>query len=135
MPMIVWTDDMLLHIEKIDTQHQKLVTLLNHFGEAVHRKKSRKVIEDTINALADYTFYHFMTEETYFSQYHYPDSRQHKNEHRYFVQQVAEFQKQLDQGGTIHSEDILLFLKSWVANHIQGIDRKLGLFLHAKGVP
>ena len=91
-------------------------------------------MSETIAALADYTFYHFMTEEKYFDRFHYPESASHKNEHRYFVQQVTEFQKRIDQGMAIHPDDILLFLKGWVVNHIQGIDQNLGKLLNEQGI-
>lgn len=134
MPIIIWTDDMLVHVEKIDNQHKKLLALLNDLYDAMKMGRDKEVLTETIIALADYTFYHFMTEEKYFDQFQYPESALHKNEHKYFTERVTEFQKQFDQGEKILSEDILLFLKSWVVNHIQKSDQKLGPFLNARGI-
>lgn len=133
MPVIPWSDDMLVNVEKIDSQHRKLVALLNRFADAIQNGETRDVVSETIVALADYTFYHFMTEEKYFDRFQYSDSESHRNEHHYFIQQVTDFQKQLDRKQEILSDDILLFLTGWVRNHILGIDQNLGLFLNEQG--
>ncbi|MBA4368379.1 MAG: hemerythrin [Desulfobacterium sp.] len=134
MPIITWTEDMLVHVEKIDTQHKKLLVLLNDLNDAMNQGRDKKVLGNTIIALADYTYYHFMTEEKYFDQFQYPDSIRHKNEHQYFVEEVTRFQQQFDKGETKLSEDIILFLKSWVINHIMKSDQKFSPFLNARGI-
>ncbi len=134
MPEIVWTEDMLVHIEKIDHQHQKLLSILNDLNEAMLQGKDKEMLSDIIAHLADYTFYHFMTEEKYFEEYEYPESDSHKFEHQYFAEEVTRFRNQFDQGRRDLSEDIILFLKGWVFNHVRKIDQKYSPFLNARGV-
>jgi len=134
MPAIPWTEEILIHVEIIDNQHKKLLTLLNDLYDAMNRGEDKEGLARFIGDMADYTFYHFMTEEKYFERFQYPEAIQHKNEHRYFAEQVAEFQNRFNQGETILSDDILLFLKSWINNHVKKNDQKLGLFLNERGV-
>ncbi len=134
MPIIAWTEDMLVHIEKMDNQHKKLLSILNDLNDAMLQEKDKEVLSGIINALADYTYYHFMTEEKYLDQFEYPETTRHKNEHRYFAEEVTRFQQQFDQGEKTLSGDIILFLKSWVFNHIRKSDQKYSPFLNARGV-
>lgn len=134
MPAISWTDDILIHVDIIDKQHKKLLELLNALYDAMNRGEDKEALVPTIAAMADYTFYHFMTEENLFERFEYPEAVSHKKEHRYFAKQVTEFQNRFDRGETILSEDILLFLKSWINNHVKISDQKLGPFLNTRGV-
>jgi hemerythrin len=134
MPLITWTDNMLVHVEIIDNQHKKLVALLNDLDEALNQKREKDQLAKTITALAEYTFYHFMTEEKYFDQFQYPETLHHKNEHQYFVEKITEFQQSYDQGEATLTTDIIQFLKSWIINHIQKSDRKYAPLFNAKGL-
>jgi hemerythrin len=134
MPVITWTEDMLVHIEKIDNQHKKLLSILNDLNDALYQGRDKEVLSGIIAALVDYTFYHFMTEEKYLDEFEYPESALHKNEHQYFAEEVTRFRNQFDQGEKTLSGDIILFLKSWVFNHIRKSDQKYSPFLNARGL-
>ncbi len=134
MPVITWTEDMLVHVEKIDNQHKKLFALLNDLNDAMKQGRDKEVLFNTITALVDYTFYHFMTEEKYLDQFQYPESAHHKNEHQYFAEEVTRFKNEFDQGEKTLSKDIIQFLKSWIINHIKKSDLKYSPFLNARGI-
>ncbi len=48
----------------------------------------------------------------------------HKLEHDRFTRQVMDLQKQYHDGKATITIDVLNFLKDWLVNHIQGVDRK-----------
>ncbi len=51
--------------------------------------KGLDVIDETLKKLADYTSYHFTTEEKYFDQFGYIESERHKEEHNYLLDRVT----------------------------------------------
>ena len=77
---------------------------------------------------------HFATEEKYMQQWNYPGYVHHKGEHTAFVKKVAEFQTKFEVGQAALSIEILTFLKDWVANHINGTDKKYGPFFNKHGL-
>jgi hemerythrin len=86
-----------------------------------------------INRLVSYTVTHFSDEESLMATYDYPETTIHKAEHYRFVKQVRELQKQHESGVAILSLEIMMFLKEWLMRHIQGDDKKYGVFLNKNG--
>jgi hemerythrin len=141
MPLITWDDSIALNIGEIDSQHKQLVNIINDLFDAMMIVRSSEVIGDILNRLIDYTKYHFTTEEMYFDQFGYSESEEHKEEHKYFLEQVAVFKKAFDEGKTKLDDsdaplavDLFKFLKNWLVNHIQVSDKKYAPLFKGKGL-
>ena len=52
----------------------------------------------------------------------YPDKEAHKEIHRNFENQVAQFAAKMRSGEALLSMELLEFLKDWLLNHINGTD-------------
>ncbi|MDA2920205.1 bacteriohemerythrin [Desulfobacterota bacterium AH_259_B03_O07] len=134
MALITWNDSMSVNVEEIDKQHQKLVQIINDLHDAMREGKEKEVLGNVLTRLIDYTSYHFSTEEKYFDKFGYPDSDPHKKEHRELLEQVLEFKKEFDEGKVLLTIELMNFLKNWLTNHMQGSDKKYGLFFNEKGL-
>lgn len=141
MPLINWNDSIALNIGEIDNQHKQLVDIINKMFDAINDARGNDVIDEILKKLIAYTNYHFVTEEKYFDQFKYQDSKIHKEQHRYLLEQINEFKKTFDEGkrmrdgsDTVLTVDLWNFLKSWLINHIQISDRKYASLFKAKGV-
>lgn len=134
MSFIEWNDSYSVNISEIDTQHQNLVGILNKLHDAMQNGKAREVLDEVLNEMANYTQYHFETEEKYFDLYDYPDSEKHKAEHKELLNQTAELMKKFNAGERVITIDLLNFLKGWLHEHIAGSDNDYGPFLNNKGV-
>jgi len=77
---------------------------------------------------------HFSTEENYMQQWNFPQTDAHKLEHKAFVEQVAQFQKDFQAGKAALSVQVLKFLKDWVSNHIKETDKNYGPFFNSHGL-
>ena len=64
----------------------------------------------------------------------YPDLENHQAKHRKLVAKVMEFQGRVTANDESVLEELLQFLKDWLAHHIQGTDKKYVPFLAEKGV-
>ena len=120
--LVQWTDKMNTGIELIDAQHQMLCNYLNALYRAMQEKQTGKALHEIIDNLAQYTITHFSTEEQIFMHSSYPDKEAHKEIHRNFENQVAQFAAKMRSGEALLSMELLEFLKDWLLNHINGTD-------------
>ena len=135
MPLMTWTEKMSVGIGVIDTDHQKLVSMVNELYDGIQAGKGKEKLGSVLDALVDYTKMHFAREEKFFAQTAYPDSAAHKKEHEALTKQVADVQAKFKAGATSTlSLEVMNFLKNWLINHIQGSDKKYGPHLNGKGV-
>lgn len=134
MALIIWTEEYSVGIAEIDSQHMKLVGLINRLHTSILSKTGKEALSGILNDLVYYTVYHFETEEHYFDEYDYPGSEQHKSEHKQLIEQVAELQKRHDAGEKMLTMDVMNFLKDWLHEHILGSDKKYGPYLNEKGI-
>ncbi len=132
--LIEWTPSLSVNIMLIDRQHQKLVNYINELHSAMRTGKAREVQEKILDNLVQYTASHFAEEERLMAKHNYPEIQRHKEAHAALVANVLDFQKKLQEGSTMISSDLFNFLKSWLINHIQKVDKQYGPFLNDHGV-
>ena len=63
--------------------------------------------------LLKYTKDHFKTEEALLDKYNYPKLEEHKKEHRKFLLQIVRFCKDVYNGKSTVTEEMISFLVSW----------------------
>lgn len=129
-----WTTDFATGIPRFDEQHKVLFNMVNELADAMQQKRSKEVIGRVLKGLADYTVNHFSDEEKCFSQTAYPDEQQHKEHHKKLVAQVVELIGKFDSGQAVLGQEVINFLKDWLVNHIQGVDKKYGPHLSKNGI-
>lgn len=134
MPLITWNNSYSVSIKEIDEQHQKLVELINLLHDHMKGGKGKEAVGKILKELAEYTVYHFSTEEKLFAKFSYPDSRPHIREHQDLVERVTKLIAEFDKGSGILPMDLMDFLKDWLLNHIAKSDKKYSTFFNAKGI-
>ncbi len=134
MPLIQWSPSYSVKIGEIDTQHQKLITMINELNDAMLKGKAKDILSPLIDGLIAYTQVHFSKEEMLFDKYKYPDTAAHKEEHAAFVKKVSEFREGFKKGNMSLTINIMDFLSNWLTKHICGTDKKYSDFLNKNGV-
>jgi hemerythrin len=134
MPLIQWSPSYSVKIGEIDTQHQKLITMINELNDAMLKGKAKEILSPLIDGLIAYTQVHFSKEEMLFDKYKYPDAPAHKEEHVAFVKKVSEFREGFKKGNMSLTINIMDFLSNWLTKHICGTDKKYSDFLNKNGV-
>ena len=132
MALITWSNNYSVNIKEIDAQHQKLVELVNLLHDHMKAGKGKDAVGKILKELADYTVYHFSTEEKLFAKYYYPDSRPHIREHQDLVEQVTKLILDYDKGSGVLPMDLMDFLRDWLINHIAKSDKKFTAFFNSK---
>ncbi len=134
MGFITWTDELSVGMDEIDDQHKELVKMINQFYDDIASKSSNDNIVALIQKMADYTVYHFNTEEKYFADFNYKFTEEHKQAHAGFVSKVLDVQEKIRSGKLVVSFEITSFLRDWLREHIMGSDRKYIDLFKAKGI-
>lgn len=134
MAFVQWDQKLSVGIMQIDTQHKKLVSMVNEMYEAMSQGKGNEVVGKVLNDLFTYTKTHFAAEEKLMQANGYPDFAAHKTLHDQFTKQVGDMQADFKAGKVALSTKVAAFLKDWLVKHIMGIDQKYAPFLQGKGV-
>jgi len=134
MNMMQWSDEYSVEIQEIDEQHKCIVGYINELYEALSRKGNRDLVEDVIQKLVEYTKVHFAVEEALMRIFHYEDYERHKEIHDNIVQQVLTYQGKFMAGDDKVGMELLMFLKGWLFEHINKVDKAYSATMHDAGV-
>jgi hemerythrin len=134
MSFVEWENKLNLGIKKIDEHHRQLVKILNDTYNAIILDCKQPELEAIIEKLADYTTYHFTTEERLMTEHNFGGMHNHLLEHEKFSRNILDFQDMCSRGESVIAIDLLVFLRGWLVNHILKVDREYVTFLINKGV-
>lgn len=133
MSMIMWDDTYSVEIQEIDEQHKCLIEIMNELYAVMANKASRDRVGDVLDKLVDYTKVHFAVEETLMRIFHYEEYDEHKAIHDHIVKQVLEYQDKFRAGEHRFGLDLLMFLKEWLFDHINKVDKRYVKTFHKNG--
>ncbi len=133
VPVFVWDVRYETGIELVDTQHKRLVSLLNTLGELYARGAPEDLVKRFVKAMAAYAVYHFREEEGLMASYAIDPEHEasHKANHAAFGGQV---QLALEKAGETPMQvagELLTFLTKWLIFHILGTDLRMAAEIHA----
>jgi hemerythrin len=112
-----------LKIPAMDDEHQVLIGLMNKLHALHDAGAGGPVLLEALGNLARYTEKHFADEEAYMAKVGYPDLVAHRGIHERLLNRLAELHENCR---TTHklSDDLFVFLKTWLSGHICGVDTK-----------
>jgi len=131
--LITWSSSYSVLVEKMDQEHQRLIDVINNLYAAMREGRGKEAIGTIMNELIDYTKTHFAHEERLMKESGYAGLEEQRNAHENLISQVLEIQNKF-KSGTALSQEVMSFLKNWLASHIQGMDKKYGPHLNKKGI-
>ncbi|MCB1157470.1 MAG: hemerythrin family protein [Leptospiraceae bacterium] len=129
MPFILWTKENEIGIEIIDNQHKHLFDLLNTLHATFSLGEEKNVLLKALDALIEYTIFHFDTEERLFEKYSFPQKIQHQKEHNKLAEEIIGLRMKLEAGSAILTIKVLEFIHSWLEQHTMNSDRKFGEYI------
>jgi hemerythrin len=134
MMLMEWSESLETGIETVDTQHRWLVDAINALHDEVTKPTpDTEVVEQVLLGLVDYTYNHFIMEESLFQQHGYADETAHRAEHNRFTAKAAALLETHDRG-ELPADEAMAFLKDWLTHHIMKVDMAYVPFLKGKGV-
>jgi hemerythrin-like metal-binding protein len=135
MSQITWDDSYSVGNDAIDAQHKEWIAIYNRLDQTMldgNIQDLAKVREDSLQAMRDYTNYHFRQEEEYMKEIGYPDIVAHKRLHTDFDDQLYNYHRMIRNGELVLNTELISIIKDWLLNHILKVDMKYRAFLAGK---
>lgn len=118
----------------VDSQHKVLFDIINELHAAMMKGQAQSMTGPLLKKLADYTKSHFAAEEGMMTIAKYPGLAEHKIKHRDLIKQVEDYVARYEKGEITINLHLLNFLRDWLTNHIQKVDKEYGPWLNEHGV-
>ena len=131
--LINWNKSYSVGVSQMDKEHQRLIDIINNLYAAMRAGRSKDAIGTILDELIDYTKTHFAHEERLMQESNYAGYDEQKRCHESLIAQVVEIQNKY-RAGTALGQEVMSFLKNWLINHIQGLDKKYGPVMNKKGI-
>jgi len=129
---LVWVPEFETGHPLLDAQHQGLVRAFNRLA-ALAEAGAGPEAGKALTRLVDATLTHFGIEENLMAQAGYADAMTHQARHAHLTRQVQELARQVRQGRTTLTPEVLDFLEDWLLEHFQFEDQQLARHLLARG--
>ena len=131
---VKWGKRYKIGIKEIDEHHKMLIDIANKLYRAMLAGEGTAILDEIIDKLSRYTEAHFRFEEGVMIAYNYPFYKKHKSEHERFSSTIRKLREDFEAGKINAAKDILKVIKEWIDTHIEVENRKLALFLEARGL-
>ncbi|MDH5561711.1 MAG: bacteriohemerythrin [Deltaproteobacteria bacterium] len=123
-----WEDQFGDKALSIDTQRRKILALTNELSKYVKQGKAALILDKIFANLYDYIETHFKYEEDLFRRFHYHDSKNHIDEHEFFIRQVNRLHKDhLEKDDPMIGCETFNFLLNWLTLHVKGLGTRASL--------
>jgi methyl-accepting chemotaxis protein len=120
---IEWSEDLSVGVKAMDEHHKKLIDLINQLHCAMRSGKGSTAVSPALEALAEYTAYHFSAEEKLMTKHHCAGLPEQLEAHAKLIGAVNELRRKVASGQQGVSLEVLAMLKDWLVNHIQRKDK------------
>ncbi len=118
-----WKEEYATGIEVIDSQHKKLVNLIDKLYVTFMEQTERENLDSILQEVLDYAHYHFDTEASLMRKHNFPGIKEHIAQHDAFESKAIEVRHKHRHGGTVTST-LMNFLRNWLNDHILKADRE-----------
>lgn len=120
---VEWTKDLETGVTFVDADHKVLINLLNQVDDCIEQVEESTVLGSVLDALVEYTDYHFLREEKMMELSSYKGLASHASIHRALSQQVRNvYTDYQDDPWSVDPQSVRSFLQSWLIDHIMGHD-------------
>ena len=130
MEAIDWDESLRLGVEEIDADHEDLIACYNAVFSASAEGVDPRLVDETLATLLEHTERHFRREEALMEKEAYADIESHRVEHEVLLGSALLLKnRSLSDPGRPMNAYSLLFLRSWLVNHILEADKEFAVFV------
>lgn len=133
MEQIVWSNTFSVGVREMDTQHKKLISMINRLIAEQHTLTDPATIAELLTEMTDYASEHFRAEEYLMSEYGYERLDQQVQAHEHFMAKTIAFMN-AEVGPNLLSRALLEYLSTWLTKHILHEDMQYKTFFVGKGL-
>lgn len=121
-------------VESVDTEHRKLIDMVNQLDDACARGAGKQEVEKMLDFLSDYVVKHFSSEESHMHRLGCSSEEQNKKAHKALLDKYTEWRNAYNTKGASLSMvgELSAILKQWLVGHICKIDTCLRTCVEGK---
>jgi hemerythrin len=131
MTVVHWSPNLSVGSEEIDSEHAKLIDLLNNLAADVEAGAGREATLEGLDRLISVTEQHFRHEEEIMAREDYPDLYYHRHIHQALMTEIRNFRGD-PEGSMKIGPEVIDFIKTWLISHIMESDKQLGGYLQGR---
>jgi hemerythrin len=125
MSLLEWNQTLYsVKVEEFDNDHKKIIQLINELHSAMLKGQGKEKLSEILLELKNYTIHHFNAEENKMAAAGYPELADHQKHHRELEEKLNLLSADFEAGKRETAIEAFKFLKEWLFNHIQVVDRK-----------
>jgi len=113
-----WNDKLSVGVPSIDRQHKILIALINDLHTSIETGKSQSDAKFILKKIITYARAHFIYEEGLFISHDYDATEEHLESHERIKVKLLELKKQSEDNQFNLPDELMMFLKDWLNNHI-----------------
>ena len=132
--LFVWNDGFSVGVAQFDGHHKRLFSIGNTIAQHLQMGCDPEVLANALDALVDYTRYHFAAEEKLMALYGFPGVEGHAKRHGELMDQVSDYRTRVLGGDLPDKASFMGFMERWIVRHLLDEDRKYTAFLNDKGL-
>ena len=125
---ITWKQFYTVNDPALDAQHRQIIDTINSLYAAMDGADAATATKRAMDELVRYTHTHFADEERVMKEIGYSDLIAHKALHDQMRRRTIAMSQNLN---LVTARDMLVLLKDWWLEHIQGEDKKYAAYLGA----
>jgi hemerythrin len=134
MSLITWSHACTVGVKAMDDQHGNLMDTLNELRLMLLRSSAHEEVNEQLERLVQFTSLHFESEEQLLEQNGYPGLPEHRIAHRRLLSEIRRTVDRAEQSSHVAIGPLLVFLRDWYLNHIEGLDQQYGAWLNERGI-
>lgn len=135
MEFLPWRTEYEVGIEVLDTEHKRLVTIVNTLYHNMIPGMSDSCFTGMIQSLIDIAGLHFRHEEELWTDTGYPEADAHHRHHVELLRMIESYRDVIaDRKDPEQSLENMRFLRAWVMDHIKADDMRLAQYLNERHV-
>ncbi len=126
-PVITWSDQLATGLFTVDSQHQKLIDIINELGNLHAQGATTEKIIPVLAELRDYSVYHFRHETDLMQSWPVNESNKaaHLKAHKGFIERIEKVGDLIATNPADVVDHLLAFLVKWLVHHITGVDTRM----------
>ena len=137
--MIKWSEELRVGHPVIDSDHQRLIDIINEFLENEGKTDDAIVLNATLKSLIKYSNEHFAREIQIQKESGYPQVSMHEEEHRVLLVQIKILAKELFINKNRLTDknalnEVRAILKHWLIDHIKNFDTHMREWVASKDI-
>lgn len=134
MTLLTWSHSCSVGVQAMDDQHGILMDTMNELYSALVRGCDRKKLDEHLERLMEFSRLHFLCEEQLLERHGFPALAEHRDAHQILLRKIQETADHVVHTEGVESHSLLIFLRNWYTEHIEGLDQQYGSWLNERGI-